>query len=331
MYTESSEPFCILDSIRHSGGYSGLKDYFEEEIKNNRAHIISLMNDERLLFPSLFELQPMIKEHNLLGELSLRNQNALKAVSALLKRDTREIERLSSDDEQMTSSTLKWIFLSGFRSDIFNPQYEQIVDMAAALLIKRYNDKTILPEVVSTIFERNRDGRFTYDLIWALLEAGEPDSLNLIANQLNSGHVKDIELARKILRFIPHIRLAPAADSRIQYIWVKNWLQENQSFLYYTGESFHQSCEPLPFALSMEAKYLCMKVSTDTGKISERLSDAEKMLLNSFNRLNRNLQELLSNYSYYLYRQNIYGWNCWLHAPMLEQIKSVRWLKGGFQ
>ncbi|MDF2523793.1 MAG: hypothetical protein K0R31_1434 [Clostridiales bacterium] len=331
MRTNSTESLCALDNIRLSGGSGNLKEFFEAELQKSRGNTIDLINDEKLHFPSLFALQTIIRDHNLYKELNKRNKNALDIINALLKRDSRIIEGLPSVDEQMIHTTLKWILQTGYRADESNSEYEQIVDMASALLIKRYNDKTILPEIVSLIFERNRDGHFTYDLIWVFLEAGEPGSLELIANQLNSDHKKDAELARKILRFIPHIRLSPTTDSRLQYIWTKNWLQENLPFIYRTGESFHQSCDPLPFAVSLEAKYLCRKVFPNTGKTSVPLSDSDKMLLNSFNRLNQNLQETLSNYSFYLYRQNIYGWSCWLHAPMLEQIKSVRWLKGGFQ
>lgn len=329
MHDESTESFCILDSIRYSRGSSGLLDYFEKEIKQSRVNSLSLLNDERLQFPTLYLLQPMINDNNLSVELSPRNKSALDVTKALLKRDSRLFDRLSSGVENAAHSTLKWILQTGFRGEPIDPYYEQIIDMAAILLIKRFNDNTILPEVAAAIFERNREGHYTYDLIWAFLEAGDPASLALIAYRLNSGNAKDMELARKILRFVPCIHLAPDADGSLQYIWVKTWLQENLPFLYCTGENFHQRCDPFTFNLSLEAKYLCRKVSSYNGKVSMYLSDNDKLLLSRFNKLDRKLQELLANYSFYLYRQNIYGWYGWLNAPLLEQIKSVSWMKGG--
>ena len=102
---------------------------------------------------------------------------------------------------------------------------------------KVYNDKTILPTIVDTIFFRNRKGLFTHDLIWAFFQARDPYSLMLIANYLYSEDIKDVKLACKLLDFVPSIDMTMGKDSKKQYRDLFYWLEENYPlFIFYGGK-----------------------------------------------------------------------------------------------
>lgn len=201
---------------------------------------------------------------------------------------------------------------------------DKTFDKIAAILICNYKDKSILPTVANAIFLRHRKGLFTHNLIWAFFEAREPSSLNLIGNKLQSSNLKDIELAEELLSFIPGISGYRDTTNLNKYLHFSNWLEDNELFLKYTGESFQLTTNPCPYTIVYPAKYICKKVSVDTGKPITSLTRYEFNLLNEFNKLNNDFQKLLSSFSYAVYRQNLYFWNTWIHSPIKSQIRSAR-------
>jgi len=235
---------------------------------------------------------------------------------------------MPQDSRQTTYSSLRWMLNVESRDEITDKQLEEVVDTAALLLVKSYKDKAVLPKVVNQIFDRYNRNAYTYDLIWACFESCSPQVLYMIANRLLSSRMKDVELSTKLLSFIPCPGINGNVDRTQYYSCCMNWINENYPFLYYTGESFQQSCKPIPFAVSLEAKYLCKAVSPDNGKISGPLTKDELELLRIFNTLDDYTKVLLSTCSFRLYRKNFPLWSRWRYLPVWQQIQGAMRMGG---
>jgi len=198
------------------------------------------------------------------------------------------------------------------------------LDVTTILLKKVYDDKTILPVVIDMIFFKNREGLFTHDLIWAFFQAREPYSLMLIANYLSSEDIKDVKLACKLLDFVPSIDVTVGKDSKKQYRALLYWLEENYFFLYFTGESYQSTSKPIPYVVVLEAKYLCKRVSLDTGKLLISLTEKENNLLCYFKDLDEDTKLLLSKFSLRIHYENIYLWESWINHSINKQISIAK-------
>jgi hypothetical protein len=329
MDSSNSRTPSLLDKVRLTNGTDEYKKYFRNLVRYNKRKSIQMINDENLSFSSLMLLRPEVQRNNLYPYLNTRNRNALKIAETILSRESGICSRSVSNYKQMSYSDLRWIFDTGYVDDGISCEHDEVLDSAAILLVRIHGDKVILNNVLETIFTRYKNGRFIHDLVWAFFESRDPKCLIMAANKLHSNDPKDIELARKMLNFIPFIQRNRDADNQSQYTYALNWIQENYIFLYYTGESFNQSNSPIPYAVSPEGKYIFKPVSPETGKIQSPLTDIEQSLLNNFRSLDDKSKLLLSTYSFMLHRQNLNTWSSWLRYPVTEQLRIAESVMGG--
>lgn len=325
--TPKTESF--LDRVLRVKGKDELKGFFSRLLQQNSEKAVELINDNNLNFTSLFIINPDFRDEKFSSLLNTRNHSALEIMNLILSRDTKNMRRLSSENRQNTYSTLNWILRSGYRDDGINSDYEEILETSAVLLVKEHEDRSVLPLILEMIYSRYNKGLLIYDLVWAFFEACNPESLIPVAERLNSSDIKEIELSRKLLGFIPCMQTNPEENPQVQSTRCIAWLKENMPFLHYTGESFLQTPNPIPYVVSLEAKYLCKAISPSGGKPLKALTMAENSALSNFRILDYPSKVLLSNYSYWLYRQNIYFWNIWRSYPVLEQLNSARNAMGG--
>lgn len=331
MYSIGVNSTGPLDKMRMNGGAEPLKAYFRHLALQDTEKAIELINAENLRFPSLFVLRAEIKRLDLFSRLNIRNRHALEIVNGILAREDSGSGHFLSEYRQTACPVLAWMLETGYMDDGLNHPYDEVLEAAAILLAKKYKFRKALPILIEMIFSRHRRSSHIHDLVWAFFEACDPRSLFLVANRLCSPQRKDIELARKLLKFIPCIGLNPAADNVKQYVCAIQWLNENYPFLDYTGESFQQTHNPKPYALSMEAKYLCKTVSGSAEKAFRSLTGGESLLLEKFSGLTDDLKALLSDYSFLLYRQDMYLWDSWIHSPVSRQIEIAKAMTGGPQ
>jgi hypothetical protein len=124
-------------------------------------------------------------------------------------------------------------------------EYEAVMDAAISVLVNIYKDNSILPAVADMIFKRNRKGHYIHDLIWAYFRSSTPDTLKLTAERICSSDQQDIDLACHLLNLEASYSSLNTEDRQKQYQTYLQWLNENAPFLYFTGESFQYSSNPI--------------------------------------------------------------------------------------
>ncbi|MGI6227216.1 MAG: hypothetical protein ACOYJ1_13280 [Peptococcales bacterium] len=351
----------LLDNLRFSNGPEGLKNYFRELLRVDRDSALSVINDNDTRFGTLYLLKSELPEKLVQNDLNPLYRKALDLAGSLTGKVSPKIEGRIRKSGEDTAFTLRWIIRTGLPEDGLGNRYEQLMERAAALLVKSFGDTSVLPELVEMIFERNRRGALLRELVWAFFEARCPESLRLVAKRLESMDKRDVELAKKLLCFIPGISdNAPTGATGIMtadaagsmkgnmernmaketarnismnagdgltgaglHTIALNWLEENQQFLYYTGESMHLCSMPQHYRVSWSAKYMCRSVSVDNGQPLLEYQPAEIEILSRFENLPETLQKQLADYSHIFYKRNISQWNAWIRLPVKEQAAAA--------
>lgn len=321
MYSENLNKVGLLDEFRLKHGADNLREYFHGLVRKDKDQAIKLVNDENLLYPTLFILQPEIRRFDLFTQLNIRNIQAIKLVYSTKISENREDNH----------SVLKWILETGYKEDGLNDRYDEVMDTAAIILTKVFRDLSCLPAIEELIFNRNRKGTFTHDLIWAFFEVEDPRVITMVTNRLQSSEQKDIELAREFLNFIPCITENSENDPIKQHECALKWINENQNYMYYTGETCQQASNPCRYAISLEAKYLQRSVKDVQEGQSRSLDDYESRSLDNFMKLDDYSKSMLSKCSEILYKRSKYNWNKWLQNPIDKQLAVARRMLGGSQ
>lgn len=322
-------PMSLLDNIRLSNGSEGLKNYYCDLLQVNREKALEMINDQQLQFGTLFLLRHEFSKAAALTELKPLYQKALEIAAKLVGIKTGQTEKAMRSGKEDTASVLRWMIKTGYIEGDSDKDYEQLMEHAAALLAISFKDTAALPEIADMIFARYRNGRLVHELVWAFFEARCPDSLLYIAQRLNSPDSRDIELSKRLLCFIPEIDKHSGNSGSGLYARVLFWLQENKPFLYYTGESLHLCSNPLHYAVSWVSKYLCLPVSADNGEPLLSINELENELSTRFRELPELLQHQLADFSYMLYRKNIYQWNTWIRLDLGRQVSLATYETGG--
>lgn len=319
----------LLDKIRINDGIAKLEDFFYNLMRSEPRTALNMVNDMNLRFTSLFILQPGLGAPELYDKLSARNKIVLRIMSGIQKRSAADIEELRIRSGQIPQAVLRWMLQTGRIDDGLSSSYDAMLDSAAILLVKLFNDKTVIHDIIELIFSRYRRKSYSNDLVWAFLEYRDPYTLVQVADHLLSGSESDTKLVCKLLGFLPFIEYRSSMDSDSSmngqklYTAFFTWFQNNSRFLYYTGENFQQTSRPAPYAVSREYKYLCRTVWADSRDIAGLLSEDESMLLEKFMDLDHYTKALLSDYSFLLRQQGLQAWRAWLHRPVSEQLAEA--------
>lgn len=316
-----------LDYIRRSQGINACRNTFGKVGKERRQNAVQLVNDSRLFFASLFILQAEIKELNLKEELSERNQIALNICKKILdeKKPSGDSGHLISLNSDEVHNVLLWMFNTGAVDDGLNNGFDQILDIVASVLMKTYHEKTILPVMTDMIFKRNQKGRYIHDLVWACFQTRDANALRFIAKYLRSSVSKDVDLARTLLHLPQDMPLRSNSDKQTQYAAYLLWLKENGPYLYFTGESFQFTNNPIPCSVDLEAKYLCKDHGIRNRKLFTPLTDAERASLIKFDQVSENKKMILAKHSQRLHRENSSYWNQWMQYPVDKQMKIAQY------
>lgn len=315
--------YSYLDRIRINEGADKCRAALKETFREDTRRAIALLNDNRLMFPSLYILREQIEGLRIQGYLSPRHLNALRIANQISGAKSSGGNYLSSKQDSIYFA-LKWILETGSVREIAEDDYERILDVAASVLINTYGDRDILPLVADLIFKRNRNGRYIHDLVWALFQVHDPRVLKLIAERVRSSDVKDANLAAELLNMDATGIPAGEGDREGRYAGYLHWLEENEPYLYFTRESFQYANQPAFCAVDMERKYLQEGTpSYDKQPVSPSDGDANESLA-VFKQLSFEEQKVLSEYSQKIHGKSPPAWRQWLRAPVGEQIKAAK-------
>jgi hypothetical protein len=325
MDTVNSGIINLLDKIRYGDGGDKLIDYFSKLVKKDLSMSVDLINQESLSFTSLYLLQPKIKDLGIFEGLSIKNKIAIDFMDeTIMNKKSSDSLYLSSKYISKVYSALKWILETGAADDGLDDKFDEILDKSAAILTIEYRDRSILSVISDMIFKRYKKGFFIHDLVWAFFESRDTHSLVLIANRLQSEEPKDVELACSLLCFVPGIEDNTYKKSDEKYLAFINWIEENNMFLRFTGESFQLTRSPSVYIINLDAKYLCKMVSVDTGETLRALNEKECELLDEFKALDEDNKKLLSGFSLAMHRKNMKVWDEWMGNPINEQLRIAR-------
>ncbi len=315
----------FLDKIRYGDGRDRLINFFIKLAKKDIKMTVDLINQESLSFTSLYLLKSKIKDLGIFESLSIRNKIAFDLMDeTIMDKKSSDSLNLSSKYISKVYSAFKWILETGAADDGLDNKFDEILDMSAAILTREYRDRSVLPVISDVIFKRYKKGFFIHDLVWAFFESRDTHSLVLIANRLQSEEPKDVELACSLLCFVPGIEDNVSKKRDEKYLAFINWIEENNMFLRFTGESFQLTRRPSVYIVNLDAKYLCKMVSVDTGETLKALNEKECELLDEFKILDEDDKRLLSGFSLAMHRKNMRLWDEWMGNPIKEQLRIAR-------
>lgn len=311
-----------LDDFRVVKGDNELINNFSRLVVEDKNNAISLVNDNDLKFITLFLLKEKIYENNLVDLLNERNRAAIDIMNDVKNNTYRgdiTADISSLDYVQVVYHALKWILVSGIDEYCLNCEYNEVVDMSAIFLIKVYNDLSVLPVISDLLFKRKNRGYYTHELVWAFFEARNVDSLEYIARGLLSNEKSSVNLACKLLNFIPNIK-----EQKNPYEYTVKWIEDNRKFIFFTGETQQQRIDPIRCEVCVIAKYLNKRIDTNTGELIDMLTEKEKRWLIDFDNGDYEQMTLLADYSKYLYSKGLVWWEIWHSYPIDKQVKIAK-------
>ena len=320
--SDTRRPIGSLERLRRVHGAEALKSQFGEALKNQAETAVRMLNDGGLHFATLFLLKPEIEKAGLTEKLSVRNRAALELCGKIQENPKSIAAGGIPYGDRAVHAAFLWIFRTGAADDGLSEEYDGILDLCASVLLRRYREKAILPEVVSLIFRRNRKHGYLHDLIWAFFEFRDPGALRYLAEYLRSPNERDAELARLLL----HLPEADGRGKQVQYRDYLRWLNENRAYLYFTGEGLQASNQPQICGVDLGAKYLGKGISPRSREPVSPLTEGEQECLSCFAGTGESERAILSEYSQKLHARDPAFWSRWIHYPVEEQIRIA---KGG--
>jgi hypothetical protein len=318
-----------LDRIRLFQGAAQLKHSFLQWAAQNKYKAISYINDEAVSFPCLFILLPEIEQTQLWSKLPPHHLAALYVCAKKWENHHLEAQLypLAPQDDAKKHAALLWMLQTGARwegpKENYDP-YDAALDAAAALLLKTYHDKTVLPTVAELIFRRNRKGLLIHDLVWSFFSLFDTTAPRLIAHYLLSSNEEDVALACKLLHLSPPLQENSPTAKQHRYRQYLFWLEENNPFLYPTGECFQLTSSPQPLGVDLDAKYMGKNAATRNKKPQEPLTQEEINYLKGFHEASVEEQALLASFSKKLHDKNKKQWERWLQKTTAEQLRIAR-------
>lgn len=332
-------PSGKLERARLGRAEDDFRSRFRTLAERDRPRALKLLRSPGLSFGTLFLLVPELREFGIGEELDGGKRLALQMSGSLLRdEELREVfgtapaagiaamrgtaapaaaAQGASDAEfaQAERGALRWMFRTGMRDDGLSDRYDQLLDAAAATLIKRYGDRDILPQVAELLFRRARRGTFYHDLAWAFFQSRDPKALLLLARRLNAEDRGEAALARTLLN------LPEGREGEKAYRDFRAWHRENGAYLAFQPGGFQLSGTPVLYGVDYEAKYLGRPRGGMGGEPA--LTQREYGCLCRFRERDEAERRRLAEYSGRLRRRNHEKWRRFMDAPVEAQLAEL--------
>lgn len=251
-----------LERVRIHEGNTRCMEFFEQACVQSQRRAAAMINDEDLTFPTLYLLYSSIRPRQLFLNLNQRNQQMIHILTELKKDKTGNGKvSILAKKQLITHSNLKWAVKTGYQFD-GNTNYDFAIDTFICVLLITYRDKEMLPYAEHLIFARHRDGKGIHDLVWAYFHHRDIRVLKQMAEHLQSNDSREAELAAKLLDTGRICRGCENAQSG--YTTYLKWLEENEPYLFFTGENMFFSRRPTICKVDQERKYRQRNVRAGT-------------------------------------------------------------------
>ena len=313
---------CYLEKLRLEEGAETCRAAFEQVYRKNRMQASSLVNDSRLTFPTLYLLHSSLEPKTRSMNLNLRNRRLIYILGEM-KRDSsgnKKIPILTKKDPN-TRNILLWTVKTGCRYD-GDDTYDMVLDTFCCILFQTYQLSDALPYAEHMLFTRNRQGKNIHDLTWACFQLHNAEVLRHMAEHLQANDPLERELACELLdtdHICPHDR-----DKQAKYEHYRQWLDENDGYLYFTEENLLFSRHPRIFDVDEDRKFL-QRSPRDYEKLAaQNLPQQEKHHLEELHRLPAEDRRCLCRYSHRMRRKDQNAWSKWMQCPMNEKLNAAR-------
>lgn len=317
-----------LDNVWRSNGIRQCKNTFYQNYKKSPQNAASLLNNQNLTFPCLFILMPQIHSLRLQPLLNLKNTTAIKIVNRILQpQETADRNNNPNFWGNNAQPVLKWMIeTGGLATDDLEEEnrddYEEVLDIAASVLINTYKDESILPDVTNMLFQRHKKGGNIHTLVWSVFSFHEPIVLNLMADYLCSSDKEEAELASNLLNVKSEDFSDSSADIQEKQEAYLQWIDENKPFLSFTDESLQFASNPKFCEVDLGRKYV-HKINSSQPELTTAISEStQKKCLHNFAPLSKEEKTALADCSCKLYNQDVSRWEEWMQLPVAEQLKT---------
>lgn len=277
---------------------------------------VFLRGVERLGFPGLFSARKELAERKLKERLQERAKTALNIAEQLLRRDARNKNSSYLNGKNAAElAALLWMLETGSREEAGGDEYEEVLDGVTSMLLSLYRERRALPYAVDMIFLRAGRGHDYHDLFWAVSRFGDPYALKLLAKRLDAPEAETAALARQLLGLE-----ANAVRSK-EY---EAWLEENDPFLYFTGESLQYSARPTVCRVDLERKYAGRESRAYEKQPFEPQNDEERKRLAEFKTLSEPARAALADYAHALRAKDPEAWARFKKQPVARQAEAAK-------
>ena len=312
---------CYLEKLRLEKGEESCRTAFEQTCRKNRMQASGLINDRRLTFPTLYLLHPSIEPRARAMSLNMRNRRLVHILSEL-KTDSsgnKKIPELSRKDPR-TRSILLWAVKTGYQYD-GDDTYDMILDTFFCILFKTYRMTEALPYAEHLLFMRNRLNKNIHDLVWGYFQLHDAQALRRMAEHLRANDPSECNLADELLdtgHVCPH-----DSDKKEKYEHYRQWLDENDGYLFFTEENLLFSRHPRMFDVDEDRKFLQKHKRDYERRPMKNLPQHEKAHLEELHRLPREDRLALCGYSHHMHRKDKSAWSKWMQCPMAEKLNKA--------
>lgn len=329
MAVTRSGDYGFLDKIRINEGNEKCRAVFGEICESDKRRAVMLLGDRQMTFPCLYILLPQIRAYGLERYLNPRAAMARRIVESIGRRNASGSGDGLSERSDAVYPVLKWMLDTGQAEDGMNDDFEEILETVVSVLINTYKDTRTVPAALDLAFSRNRMGHNIHQLVWSAFRIHDPQTLKLVAQRIRSTEEQDVRLACSLLG-IPSAGGDEAEDNQKRYDAYMQWLNENDPFLYFTGESMQMTSQPVFCRVDLERKYVHRETPSYDQQPITPADDMESQSLAAFNTLSEDEKALLSEYSHQAHQANPAEWKRWLQRPINEQIKTAQLEREGF-
>lgn len=318
---------CYLEKLRLEQGDEPCRAAFEQVCRRNRMQASNLINDSRLTFPTLYLLHPSLETRARSLNLNLRCHRLVFILSEIKRDQTgnKRIPILSRKDPN-TRNILLWAVKTGYRYD-GDDTYDRILDSFFGVLLKTYGLPEVLPYAEHALFLRNRQNKNIHDLVWAYFQLHDADALRRLSEHLKAEDPKENQLASELLdtgHVCPHDK-----DGKAKYEHYRQWLDENDDYLFFTAENLLFSRHPRLFDVDEDRKFLQKGKADYERRPMQNLPQQEKASLDELHRLPSEDRHAVSCFSHHMHRKDPNAWSKWMQRPMDEKLDAAKKDKEG--